>query len=44
MRTSLQIKVAGLVGYVAISTALVLGLADETEAPVQPVAVMVTLP
>lgn len=44
MRTSLSIKVLSLVGYVAVSTVLVLGLADEMDSPVQPVAAMVTLP
>jgi len=44
MSTSLQIKVVSLVGYVVLSTSLVLAWADGLESPVPSLCAMVTLP
>ena len=44
MNTSLQIKVVSLVGYVVLSTSLVLAWAGELESPVPSLCAMVTLP
>jgi len=44
MSTSLQIKVAGLLGYVLISTSLVLAPAEDAVSPVQAACAMVSLP
>ena len=44
MSASLGIKVATLVGYVALSTALVLLLADDVASPGQSMFAVATLP
>jgi len=44
MSTSLQIKVISLVGYVVLSTSLVLTWAGDLESPVPSLYAMVTLP